>query len=773
MDVSRREVQDFQRTGCGTLPRVAVNRSLHGIVKRREDPRLITGAGRFTDDVRRDGSLFAMFVRSPLAHARIVAIDREAAAAMPGVVAVFGAEDLAIKARAAFPSPEEMARPALARDVVRFVGDAVAIVIAQTREQAADAVAAVAVDYDPLPAVVDAEAALAAGAPVIHQAKGDNAAYESVLGERGALDGAEVVVRSRFVNQRLAPVPMEGNCVQAEPDGEGGVVLWTSTQVPFRVRDAVAEDLGLPESKVRVITGDVGGGFGAKLPAYPEQAVIAAAAIKLGRPVRWFEFRTENLTAMSHGRAQLQDVALGSKRDGTLVGLEASIIADAGAYPGLAIAQPLYTGQMASGVYALPKVDFHTRAAVTNTSVIAAYRGAGRPEATALIERAIDMLAAELDTDPAELRRRNLISGPFPYTTATGFTYDSGDYAKALDLALEAAGYAELRREQKARRQRGDAVQLGVGVSAYVEVTGIMTPMEHAEVRAESNGSILIHAGTTSSGQGHETAFAQLAAAVLDVPIESVTLAGSDTAQIRSGDGTYASRSLQMGGSAVRGACITLVETARQEAARRLEASVEDVEQRPGGFGVKGVPGASLTWAELASTAELAAEEDFVQTDQTFPFGCHVAVVEVDIETGEARLVRHVAVDDCGTVLNPMLVEGQIHGGVAQGVAQALYEEFVYDDEGNPRTGTLTDYSLPTIGEIPFIETIQLETPTPHNPLGAKGVGEAGTIGSTAAVQNAVIDALSYLGIRHVDMPLHPMRVWEAIQRAREPVSRR
>ncbi len=746
---------------------MAVSSALGGVVRRREDRRLVTGAGNFSDDVQRDGCLHAVFVRSTHAHARITNVDVTEAARLPGVVGVFRAADLGLEPRAAFPAPDTMARPPLASEVVRFVGDAVAVAVAETRPQAVDAAAAVMVDYDPLPVVVDAAAALAQDATLLHPAKGDNLAFAAEIGEAGALAGADVVVRGRFINQRLAAVPIEADVVVAEPDGDGGIRMWVSTQVPFRVRDEVAEAIGLPESKVRVTTGDVGGGFGAKLTTGAEQSVIGALAKRLERPVRWFEFRTENMVAMSHGRAQIQEVALGATRDGKLVGLEAEVIGDAGAYPGLGALLPLYTGQMSSGVYDIPKIHFRARSAATNTTVVSSYRGAGRPEATSLIERAMDMLAAELGIDPAELRRRNLITGEFPHSTATGVTYDTGDYPHALAMAMEAAGYDELRREQKARRERGDRLQLGIGISAYVEVTGAGTPMEHGAARIEPDGSVVVHSGTTSSGQGHETSYAQIAAALLDVPMDRVRVVMSDTGLVSSGDGTYASRSLQIGGSAVRGACVTLVDKAKDEAARRLEASVADIVRFDGGrFGVSGVPGSALTWAQLASEAVLMAEEDFVQVDQTYPFGCHIAIAEVDVETGDARVVRHVAVDDCGTVLNPMLVQGQVHGGIAQGVAQALYEEFVYDAEGNPLTTSLIDYAIPTIGEIPPIETLHTETPSPHNPLGAKGVGEAGTIGATAAVQNAVIDAVGHLGVRHIDMPLHPMRVWEAIQSA-------
>jgi len=738
---------------------VAVSSALGGAVRRREDPRLITGAGLYTDDVRLDRCLHAVFVRSSMAHARLKNVDVTFAAAMPGVVGIFGAGDLEFASATA--------RPQLASDVVLFVGDAIAVAVAETRDQAVDAAAAVIVDYDPLPVVVDSVKALELNAALVQADREDNLIVDFEVGEPGALDGAEVSITARFINQRLAAVPIEANAVAAEPDGEGGIRMWASTQVPFRLRTQVADALGLPEAKVHVIAPDVGGAFGAKLMTYPEQTVLCAAALKLDRPVRWFEYRSENMVAMSHGRAQVQDVALGATRDGKLVGLDLDIVADCGADAGLGAALPGFTMLLSSGVYDIPKIRVRTRTALTNTTIVSAYRGAGRPEAISMIERAMDMLAVELDLDPAELRRRNFIRGDFPFTTAAGATYDSGDYARALDVALEAVGYQELRRDQQARRDRVDRVQLGVGISSYVEMTAVQLTSEFGFARVSADGSITVGAGTSSSGQGHETAYAQLASLLLGVPMDRISVVQSDTNEVRSGDGTYGSRSLQLGGSAVRGACIALLKKAREEAARRLEAGVEDIQRTAdGGFGVRGVPSSSLSWADLAAEAMLIAEEDFEQDGQTFPFGCHIAVVEVDIETGEARLIRHVAVDDCGTILNPMLVEGQVHGGVAQGAAQALYEEFVYDADGNPLTTSLVDYAIPTIGEIPFIETLHIETPSPLNPLGVKGVGESGTIGSTPAVQNAVIDAVSNLGVRHIDMPLHPMRVWEAIQAA-------
>src|SRR6266851_1539943 len=645
---------------------MAVSSALGGSVRRREDPRLITGAGVYTDDVRLDRCLH-------------------------GVVGIFSAGDLEFASATA--------RPQLASDAVLFVGDAIAVAVAETRDQAVDAAAAVIVDYDPLPVVVDSVKALEPNADLVQADREDNLIVDFEVGEPGALGGAEASITARFVNQRLAAVPIEANAVAAEPDGDGGIRMWASTQVPFRVRTQVADALGLPEAKVHVIAPDVGGAFGAKLMTYPEQSVLAAVALKLDRPVRWFEYRSENMVAMSHGRAQVQDVALGATRDGKLVGLDLEIVADCGADAGLGAALPGFTMLLSSGVYDIPKIRVRTRTALTNTTIVSAYRGAGRPEAIAMIERAMDMLAAELGLDPAELRRRNFIRGEFPFTTAAGATYDSGDYPRALDVALEAAGYDELRREQKARRERGDRVLLGVGISSYVEMTAVQLTSEFGFARVSADGSFTVGVGTSSSGQGHETAYAQLAASLLDVPMGRVSVVQSDTNLLRSGDGTYGSRSLQLGGSAVRGACIALVQKARVEAARRLEASVEDIERTAdGGFGVRGVPGSSLSWVELA--------------------------------------------------------------------AQAMYEEFVYDVDGNPLTTSLVDYAIPTIGEIPFIETLHTETPSPLNPLGVKGIGESGTIGSTPAVQNAVIDAVSHLGVRHIDMPLHPMRVWEAIKAA-------
>jgi carbon-monoxide dehydrogenase large subunit len=745
---------------------------LGSTVRRREDPRLITGRGRYVDDLPADRGLVAVFARSPLAHARLRAVDLTAARAVPGVVGAFAAEDLGMAARLAFGlMPEAFVRAPLATDTVRFVGEAVAVIVAETREAAADGAEAVDAEYDPLPVVASLEASAAEDATLLFPAHGANVAFETAYGGDGdVLEGAEVVVKGRFVNQRLAAVPMEPDGVLAAPDPDtGGVRIWASTQNPHQVRDYVAECLGLPETQVRCISPDVGGGFGAKAFTYPEQAVVAELARRLGRPVRWTQTRSECFLTMTQGRAQVQEVELGAKRSGELVGLRARVLADAGAYPGVGAFLPFFTGQMLAGVYRVPRIDYAARVYVTNTTPIGAYRGAGRPEATALLERAMDMLAVELGMDPAEVRRRNFIPPEdFPLTTAGGANYDSGEYARALDRAVEMAGYQELRAEQRRRREAGGRRLLGIGLSSYVEITAVGSPPEVGSVEATADGEFVVLAGTHSHGQGHETAYAQIVADTLDVPVTAVRVVEGDTALIPRGDGTAGSRSLQLAGSAVLEASRALLERARKLAGDVLEASPDDVVGLGDGrLGVRGVPGSGLTWAQLvAATAErgeapLRQDHDTV-AEPSFPFGTHVAVVEVDLDTGEARLVRHIAVDDCGPQVNPMLVEGQVHGGIAQGAAQALFEEMVHDREGNPLTGTLLDYGMPTANELPVFETGSTVTPTPRNPLGVKGIGEAGTIGSTPAVQNAVVDALAHLGVRHLDMPLTPERVWRA-----------
>ena len=755
---------------------------LGAAVKRREDPRLVTGKGRFVADLPAEGALHAHFVRSPVAHARIRGVDAESARAMPGVAAVFTAGDLALPRRAGFaPLGDAFNKPPLAEGVVRFVGDPVAVVLAETREQAADAAGAVELDLEPLPHVVDPATALAEGAPVLFPEHGSNLAFQNAFGGDGdALEGAEVVIRGRFVNQRVAPVPLETHAGLAVPDADGaGLLFYASCQQVFAVRDTLAEMLGLQERQVHVISLDVGGGFGAKAGCQLENVVIAAAARRLLRPVRWMETRSENMVAMTHGRAQVQEVELGATRDGRLVGLRVKVLGDAGAYPAIGAFLPLLTGMMSSGVYVIPRIDYSSRSAATNTTTTGAYRGAGRPEAAAMLERSMDLLALELKLDPVEVRRRNLIpSDAFPYKTQGGYTYDSGNYARALDEVVKLSGYEELRREQARRREARDPRLLGIGVSVYVEITAVGATSEWGSVDVQPDGRVIVLCGTTNYGQGHETSLAQIAAEELQVPYEMVTVVESDTAVVKRGDGSVGSRSMQLGGSAVHNAAGAVRAKAMRIASHLLEVSHEDLELKDGRFQVVGVPGSGVTWLDVAGAAAdparlpedvepgLKEDLDFLQDDATFPFGAHVCVVEVDAETGATKVLKLVAVDDCGQIVNPLLAEGQVHGGIAQGLAQALFEEIIFDGDGNPVTSSLLDYAAPMATEMPEIVTAHTVTPSPLNPLGAKGIGESGTIGSTPAVQNAVIDAVSHLGVRHIDMPLTSDRVWRAIQAA-------
>jgi carbon-monoxide dehydrogenase large subunit len=751
-------------------------------VLRTEDPRILRGDAEYFDDLKVDGLLHVAFVRSTIAHARIESVDTTEAAGMPGVVAVHTAEDLDLPPHQGFAMvPAVMARPPLARGVVRFVGDMVAVVVAETRAQAVDAAELVIVDYDPLPAVVDPEAALEDDAPLVFPDHGSNLAIEFNFGEDPSiLDDAEVIVRGRFLNQRVAPVPMEANGILVELDGEDGLTVHVPTQNPHGVRDPLAGVVGLDEERVRVVAAAVGGGFGAKSGMYPEFAIVATLARQLRRPMKWTETRSENMTAMSHGRGQIQYIELGLKRDGTFTGLRGRIVCDGGAYPGIGSFLPYLTRSMAQGVYRIPKIEMTSKSAITNTTPTSAYRGAGRPEAAALLERIVDMAATELGRDPVDLRRQNFLRPEeFPLTTVTGANYDSADYDKALDEACRVAGYEDLRRDQAGRRERGEVRQLGIGVSVYTEVTAGGLFQEYGSVEVHSDGTVTAIVGTSPHGQGLETSFKMIVAELLGVPIDSVRVLQSDTALVPRGMGTMGSRSLQIGGSAIHKTSELVVEKAKRLAAHLLEADVDDiVVHGDGRVGVAGAPRTALTWAELAAVATdeaklpegmepgLRAELDFNQGEATYPFGAHIAVVEVDTETGRVELVRHVAVDDCGRIINPLLVAGQQHGGIAQGAAQALYESVEYDDDGNPRTANLMDYAMPSAAELPSFEASNTVTPTPLNPLGAKGIGEAGTIGSTPAVQNAVVDALSFFGIRHLDMPFTSERVWRSIRDA-------
>ncbi len=747
-------------------------------VPRVEDPELLTGAASFVSDLAAPGCLHLVFVRSSVAHARIVSVEAEEARSMPGVVAVLTAGDLDLPLVHGFMVLNEHAgRPPLAVGKVRFVGDAVAAVVAETPSQAVDAAEMVAVDYQPLPAVADPEAALAPGAPLQFERIGSNlAAGARDAGDDDPLAGAEHVARVRVANQRVAVVPMEPAAITVVPADDGAghrLTVWVSTQMPHGFHAALCRTLALDPAEVRVIAPHVGGAFGAKAGLAAEHAVVVATALRLGRPVAWAETRSENLVATPHGRGQVDYVEMGFSRKGRITGLRCRVVSDAGAYAGFGGALALGpTRMMASGVYRVPKVTFDVAVALTNTTPMGAFRGAGRPEAAEYLERVMDVAAVELGIDPVELRRRNLVGADqFPFTTPTGARYDCGDYAKALDAAVAAAGYGELRTEQARRRAAGDRLMLGIGVAVYVEVTG-GAGEEYASVSVDDDGGATIRVGTSAHGQGHATSFAMLVGDRLGIPLDKVRFVQSDTASVPRGGGTGGSRSLQLGGSAVAEAAEAVLAAARELAARELEADPADIGvDAEGRVGVAGVPALALSWAELASTARAAGEPlevalDHRQEAATFPFGAHVAVVEVDRETGAVRPLRHVAVDDCGRIVNPLIVTGQQHGGIAQGMAQALWEQMVYDADGTPLTATLADYAVPSAAELPSFETHNTETPTPLNPLGAKGIGESGTIGSTPAVHNAVLDALSHLGVRHIDMPCTPERVWRAIAAA-------
>ena len=744
-------------------------------VLRKEDPKFLTVGGTYVDDVPLDGAVHVTYVRSTMAHARVTAVDVGEARKAPGVVGVFTAADVDMP-----PAPPDMGflnqaitRPALADGVVRFVGEPVVAIVTEERYQGPDAAELVFVDYEPLPVVMNLEES-AAQSVLLFPDAGTNVTFELAFGRDESLfDGCEVVVRQRIVNQRVAPCPLEVRAAAAEWK-DGRLLQYSSTQTAHGTRDAIAARLGLAPEQVRVIAPDVGGGFGAKMGSYPEEVMVAWLARKLGRPVRWVETRSESMLGLGHGRGQVQDVEIGGSRDGKIEAYRITVLQDSGAYAGMGGMLPFMTRTMASGVYSIPKVEFNSKSLVTNTTPTGAYRGAGRPEAAAALERAVDMFAAEIGMDPAEVRRRNVVPAEaFPFSTPTGTTYDSGNYARALELALEAAGYDGLRTEQQRRRQAGAVVQLGIGLSVYVEITSGIPGPEFGAVEVRPDGKVTVRTGTSPHGQGLHTAFAMLVSDKTGIPIEDIDVIHGDTDVVPRGQGTMGSRSLQTGGVAVNQAAGQVVDKARELAAELLEANVDDVvlDKVGGRFHVTGTPAVSRSWTELAAAAGdrggLAAEVDYVQPGPSFPFGAHVAVVEVDTDTGRVELVRMVALDDAGRILNPLLAEGQVHGGLAQGAAQALLEEMRYDDDGNPITSNLADYAFISATDLPSFETLHLETPTPNNELGAKGIGESGTIGATPAVQNAVVDALSHLGVRHIDMPLSPERVWTAIENVR------
>jgi aerobic carbon-monoxide dehydrogenase large subunit len=759
-------------------------------VVRTEDPRLLTAGGTFVDDLRvpeLTGAARVTFVRSPMAHARVTGVDASAALDAPGVVAVLTALDLddlpppppddgggGGGEGAPLPLGGPWAEPLLAVDLVRYVGEPVAIVVTEDGYQGEDAAELVSVDYEPLPAVVGTGGALESETLLFPAAGSNVAVTVGAPADGAAFDGCDVVVERTIVNQRLAPVPLEGRAAAARW-ADGKLTYWVSTQNAQITRFILAGALGLDPGSIRVITPDVGGGFGAKVGIDRDAILVAWAARRTGRPLRWAETRSENLVGMTHGRAQQQTLTIGGDRHGRVRAYRLDIVQDTGAYPRLSGFLPGLTSLMAAGPYDIPHVETRFRVVVTNTTPISAYRGAGRPEATAAIERAIDLYAAEIGMDPADVRRRNLIApDAFPYTTASGAVYDTGDYATALDKVLAQAGYQDLRAEQARRRERGDVMQLGIGLASYVEITAADAAAgETARLVVHGDGTATAYTGSSAHGQGHHTAWAMLVQAELGIPMEKVTVVHGDTDVIPQGVGTYASRSLQLGGVAVHMAALDVKDQGRRVAADMIEASEADLDldTETGIWQVRGDPATGRTWADVAAHAGpegLVAAVEYKGGAPTFPFGTHLAVVEVDTETGKVRLLRHVTVDDAGTVVNPVLAEGQRHGGIAQGVAQALLEEMVYDADGNPLTGTLVDYAAISAAELPSFELVGSETPTGINPLGAKGIGEAGTIGAVPAVQNAVVDAVSHLGVRHIDMPATPARVWAAISEARE-----
>jgi carbon-monoxide dehydrogenase large subunit len=754
-------------------------------VKRKEDPRLIRGAGSYVGDLKLPGMLHVALVRSPHAHAQIDRIDIAAALALPGVVAVLSGRDLlddcaplpmasAGEGGAGTHSYAGRVRHVLAVERARHVGEAVAVVVAESFEAAVDGAEAVDVDYTPLPAVADMLKAADPASPVIFAGLESNVDHRRRRQKgdvEAAFAAAHKVVAQRMVNQRVFGFPMEGRAVAAAPDFAGGLTLWTSTQTPHQIRGEVAKVLRLDENQLRVIAPDVGGGFGVKIGSYPEDSLLGALALRLGRPVRWVENRLEHVLATTHGRAQVCEMEAAVEADGTITALRMRVTADLGAYP-LAPGLPDLTTAMAVGVYKIPSVDLEATCVYTNTTPVAAYRGAGRPEAAYYIERLIDVVAHDLGLDPAAVRRQNFIPpDAFPYKTPTGLTYDSGEYDRALTKALEVAGYEGLRAEQAARRQSGGP-QLGIGLACYVEMCGF-GPYESAQIKVEPSGTVTVTTGISPHGQGTGTTFAQIVADQIGADFEKIIVKHSDTAITPMGVGTMGSRSLAVGGAALWRAAEKVREKARQLAAHMLEANLADIELAEGRYQVRGAPESALSLVEIARRAyssKLPADIDpglealdyFRPSDLIYPFGAHVAVVEVDVETGAVRIRDYISVDDCGPRISPVIVAGQVHGGLAQGIAQALMEEVVYDESGQLVSGSLMDYALPRAELFPTFTLDKTETPTPLNPLGVKGIGEAATIGSTPAIANAVIDALRHLGVRHVDIPLRSEKVWKA-----------
>jgi len=755
-------------------------------VKRREDPKLMAGAGTFIDDIRLPGMLHLAFVRSPYAHARVLSIDTSAAEAMPGVVAVVTGEQAATFARPfpPDPGPKHPPRLVLAVDKVRKVGEAVAAVLAEDRYLAEDAAAAIEVEYEPLPAVSDPEAALRPDAPQLWDDFPGNTIVRDAPFGSGDVDTAfaeaDVVLRQRMACPRLAPSAIETRGFVISPSSwDNSLTVWLTTQAPHGARLMLSNMTGLPESRIRVIAPEVGGGFGAKGGvAYPEDALGAMMAMRLGRPVKWIESRAESFTGTLHGRGQIGYVELASKRDGTILGLRLRIIADMGHNGGSAIPQG-QTVRLVNNVYRLPAAQILLTEVMTNRPLTGPYRGAGRPEAVYFIERAVHLLAQELGMDPIELRRKNLIApDAFPYTTVTGLTYDSGDYGGAIDAVLRASNYEALKQERDLARADGRLV--GLGLAVFVEnasmPAGGPTSWENAAVRVDRSGSVSLVTGTSAHGQGHETAFTQIACEVLGVAPEAVTLHQRDTAIVSQGVGTFGSRSMVMGGSAIYLALREVEAKMRRIAAGMLEANEEDLRFRDARIEPVDAPDRGLSFREVAMRAYVApqpgeapgleAQQFYGSQGSTFPFGAYLCMVEVDHETGKITLLRFHGIDDCGPVINPLLARGQVHGGVVQGIGQALLEEVIYDEDGQLLSGSFLDYAVPAADDVPSMDIGHTVTPSPNTPLGVKGVGESGTVGATPAVVNAVMDALEPLGIRHIDLPLTAHRVWQAIQAA-------
>jgi len=765
---------------------------------RKEDAHLITGATTWTDNIQMPGMLYMYVVRSPMAHARLRSVDVSEALTQPGVIAAYTGADLADSWTSPMPCawPVNGATAAphwpLAQDRVRFVGDAVAVVLARSAETAADAAEHVFVDYEPLPAVLDMEAALT-DEVLVDDVNGTNSSFTWTMtnGSASAIDDAPVRVTRRIVNHRLIPTAMEPRSVVAAPmPVDDSITLYSATQIPHFIRIWVPVVTGLSESKFRVIAPDVGGGFGSKLEFYVEEALAVQLARRLGHPIKWTATRREDYQATIHGRDQIQDLTLAAETDGRLRGIRVNIMANMGGYLALvAPGVPILGAQMFNGIYKMDAYDFSVTGVLTNTSPTDAYRGAGRPEATHAIERMMDELAVELDMDPIELRRRNWIGhDEFPYTTVAGMTYDTGNYEAATDRALELFDYEGLRREQSERRQRGDRVQLGIGVSTYTEACGFAPSRivgaldygaggwETATVRVLFSGKVEVFTGVSPHGQGHETTFSQVVADVLGVPFEDIEIRHGDTQASPYGLDTYGSRSLAVGGVAIYNAAKRLIEQYRPAAAHMLEAAPDDLEYVDGAFRVQGSPEATVSLAQVTQATianhdmpddyepTVTAQFTFEPENWSFPHGTHLCAAEIDTETGETHIRSYVAVDDVGTIVNPQVVEGQVHGGIAQGMAQALWEEAVYDGEGNLVTSSLVDYYVPSAADMPSFETAHTETPATSNPLGVKGVGETGTIASTPAVVNAVLDAIRHLGVRDIDMPCSPERVWRALR---------